>query len=455
MFKLLLISITILVLSGCQNEITPPANFWELHKVPNLSNEDYVEFMVNFFLEDLHYLEEHLLSNSPLINVAARRTGVETSFRFELASNDTYDDGSFMWAPLRREPSDTYVRLAAELFSQNILQNLFPSGFGHMRPISPELAINTIMILHLCDNDLTFVSFPHLTDNCSADHHHHIFRNPNVISFYNPDLSNAENHEILFLNEGLSSIPNIETRIIIPDSVAYVSSRHFLSSPEVLALELAQLLEFYEEISDFNHLIIDFRNHLGGMSLFAEDLFFSPLISEPLEVSIHQFFRKPFINLLRENPNDIYENLNLVPATTFIGENNFYNLHPDDIEFLDYSSVSRRTIYPASINFPFSGRIWFLVNSQTASAAELAVLHAMSIDFATVVGTNTSGIMPATRSYIALPNSGIIFQYDVGYFIDETGRSLEEFGITPHYPNRPGLDALNTVLQMIEEIELN
>jgi len=45
-----------------------------------------------------------------------------------------------------------------------------------------------------------------------------------------------------------------------------------------------------------------------------------------------------------------------------------------------------------------------------------------------------------------------MFRFDIGYFTDSYGRSLEEFGITPNYLNRPSMDALQTVLAMIEEM---
>ena len=117
--------------------------------------------------------------------------------------------------------------------------------------------------------------------------------------------------------------------------------------------------------------------------------------------------------------------------------------------------IVQHSINPSENNFPFDGKIWFLTDNRTASVGELAVLYAQSSNFATIVGENTMGIMPSQRSFVRLPNTGIIFMFDAGYFIDATGRSMEEFGIPPHYPNRPGLSTFNTILQMIEEMDQN
>jgi len=49
-----------------------------------------------------------------------------------------------------------------------------------------------------------------------------------------------------------------------------------------------------------------------------------------------------------------------------------------------------------------------------------------------------------------LYNTGIIIRFDPAFVTDFRGRPLE-YGIEPHYFNRPGMDALETVLAMIAE----
>jgi hypothetical protein len=411
--------------------------------------------MVNFLLEDLDFLETWLMEHSPLINIAERRTGIDVPTRFYLARHtlapDWWDSRiSQIWLQLEREPSMENTRRVAEIFSHHVVDHLFPSNFGHMRSHHPELVRNGIINRHLCDEGIADE-----TRDCYPSIHDVIYRNPNVVLFYNPDLENINNLHQEFVDFGYT-IPNVTTRIISPDSIAHIRFAHFISSPNVLEHEILQALEFYEEVNDFDHLIIDLRGNQGGLNLNLRELIFSPLINEPLEVAPQQFLRESFVHSVREHDLQYgadFERHGFKPATEFINERNLYNIHPDDLDFLNYVFTFPHAIEPVENNFPFDGKIWFLVDNQTASISELAVLYAMSTGFATVVGDNTMGLMPSATTVVALPNTGIVFRFDIGYYIDETGRSMEEFGITPHYPNRLGLDALNTVLQMIEELD--
>jgi len=53
--------------------------------------------------------------------------------------------------------------------------------------------------------------------------------------------------------------------------------------------------------------------------------------------------------------------------------------------------------------------------------------------------------------FFSLPRTEHIVGMDLFYITDETGRAMEEFPVEPHYFNRPGMDALDTVLAIIAE----
>jgi len=103
----------------------------------------------------------------------------------------------------------------------------------------------------------------------------------------------------------------------------------------------------------------------------------------------------------------------------------------------------------------FNGKMWLLTDEFTASAAEGAAAILKYNNIVTVVGEPTWGVMGVSYEpvifNISLPNTGIIVRFDVAYYTDPYGRPLQGYGIQPHYPNRPGMDALETVLAMIEE----
>ena len=81
-----------------------------------------------------------------------------------------------------------------------------------------------------------------------------------------------------------------------------------------------------------------------------------------------------------------------------------------------------------------------------------------NLGFATLVGETTGGMLGGFMhegegggTYnMMLPNSGFIVRFDNTLMLDSTGRPVE-YGTEPHFFNRPGLDALGTVLEMIHE----
>jgi len=137
-------------------------------------------------------------------------------------------------------------------------------------------------------------------------------------------------------------------------------------------------------------------------------------------------------------------------AAEFAAARNMVHFERQDLDNLAWALEYAYMIEPLEGGFPFDGKIWILTGSRTASAGELAIMQASSAGFATTVGVPTQGIMPAETAIILLPNTGILFRMDVGYFTDAYGRSLEEFGITPDYPNHLNKIAFQTVMERIE-----
>jgi len=126
-----------------------------------------------------------------------------------------------------------------------------------------------------------------------------------------------------------------------------------------------------------------------------------------------------------------------------------HQFNQEDLALLDYVIVWQVGVAPAENNTPFGGEIWLLVDGRSASASDNAATFSIATGFATVVGEPTAGITGVIYNYAALPNTGILFRIDLGYTVDQYGRSLEEFGVIPQIPNLLGWDALETVLTRI------
>jgi len=257
---------------------------------------------------------------------------------------------------------------------------------------------------------------------------------------------------------------NVSTDILLPGEIAFMSIRQGTWD---IDYDLSILLPFYEQIQDFAHLIIDIRGHVGGDPWHFNGTVLRQLIGEPVYTKDVQFFSHGFPDWflqftyqniqpeLAEYFDELAEEMLSIfyCAYIFLQESNKPYFNEADMQDIAFVRALERRITPLDDGFPFAGQIWILVDERTASAGERIVLDSMSSGFATVVGENTMGVMPAQTMYIMLPNTGIAQRMDIGYMVDAYGRNLQEHGITPDYLNRQGMCALQTVLAMIEEKE--
>ena len=143
------------------------------------------------------------------------------------------------------------------------------------------------------------------------------------------------------------------------------------------------------------------------------------------------------------------ERLEFVPVRDFIDAGDFPYINPDDLDLLDYV-LSYEVAIRGTGEILFPGKIWVLVDNDSASAVEYAAIYIQATEFATIVGEPTMGITGGALSgFFVLPNTGVIVRHDIGYFFDDYGRAIDEFGVSPDILNFEGMDALETVLAII------
>ena len=129
--------------------------------------------------------------------------------------------------------------------------------------------------------------------------------------------------------------------------------------------------------------------------------------------------------------------------------NAFYH---NNLAHLQYVLVERDWVYPSWSAPIFDGKVWLLVDEQSASASTQATLMFMNAGLGTVVGENTSGVMGPNTTNVILPNTGLLVRLDVGLMTDAHGNPLEIGGIAPDVRNFYGMDALETTLAIIEDM---
>jgi len=266
--------------------------------------------------------------------------------------------------------------------------------------------------------------------------------------------------------EIIRNTPNVVTDIIEDGRVAYLSVRSFMQmqSLPLWQSQKNQIFDFYYEIQGFEHLIIDLRSNGGGEPDFALDILLGALLEESVMVDGYAFvvlgeYSDEFATNLMGREREFLGLRSVDSSLTNINEmlEEFYlpQFRIEDAERLQYGFRTQTTIPAVHVpNFngqpAFDGKVWLLTDGNMGSMAQISAWLFKEAEIATLVGDITGGHFGGPRTIVALPNTGLLFQMDVFYVTDAHGRPLEA-GTIPHYFNRSGMCALQTVLALIDE----
>ena len=410
-------------------------------------------------LYDFDYMIAFVLENTALDSVISRRIGTDFA---EIV--DIFRDAIYNMEPLTAlaVPELFPIRDGddARSLAANYLISLLAFGFapsvnsiGHLGPRDldayRQLLTAFTMMLYDEDTDPGLVEwFEYLIS---------VYTSPQAIWFY------GEYEVNLDADHAFPDVPgNIVTEIIVPGEVAFLRINSFWANPEY---DDYFILPFLQYVADFDHLILDVRGNTGGLASYFDEFITARLLSEPVEVSSWEFFRagelarsfnEGVLSILQSaaeyaDSGIIYASI--MPAAEFVSERGMIYFSQDDLVRLDYVRYTRSIWLPGDESIGFTGQIWLLIDGMSFSASELAAVSVVAMG-GTLVGENTGGVTGVSHTYIALPNTGIIWRVDIGYTTDALGRSFEVYGTTPHYFNLPGMDALATVLAIIAERNL-
>jgi len=407
---------------------------------------------IEHFLEDLDYMVYVLENNFALLDVAYWAHGVD--YR-ELAANAREA------VLAMEEPSET-------MFLAIMRWHFFPlMGAGHFEIFTPT-TLNQMWYLSSGDNasELAMMNFE-LMQSPLAERFYG--RSAAIVEYSTAIRQIAELKEPLHNryfgyitdNIGWPDDLHLVTEIIEEGRIAYIYPAGNMSI--VYAVQ-SGIFNFFRETRDFDHLIIDMRGVGGGNPEAFIEVFIRPNITEAVLApqTFHFFQDGPHVRRFGENMFLPLAGGNLTnlepyrPANEVLEVYDLPEFNRADIERLDFGVLSGRSEpmihpHPEFDQDPaFTGKIWMLTDHRMVSASQLAAWYSMELDFATHVGDVTGGMLGGPRTLVFMPNTGIIFWFDIFYITDSSGRPLEA-GTTPHYFNRPGLDALETVLAMIEE----
>lgn len=277
-----------------------------------------------------------------------------------------------------------------------------------------------------------------------------ILENPRSEIFYNYDEShlNANNS---FGNSDLESI------LIEEESIAYINIKSF----KHVNTEIDQrfLFDVYEQIENYDDLIIDIRENGGGSTIYFAKNIVEPLINEPLYFEKYMLYsenkyNKPFIEtsivmLTELNKSEFSQRnveiltLDQLPEFEMINKTDLLNLN---------SVIKISTQFVPSNEFNFEGRIWVLVGNRVYSASDAFAQMCEQTGFATLAGHRTGGDgVGLDPILISLPETGIVIRFSTHYGLNLNGQNNEEYGTSPDILLEYGESAYDKVLEMIRE----
>lgn len=248
-----------------------------------------------------------------------------------------------------------------------------------------------------------------------------VLSNKKTLKWYNFDKK-----ELLHLKDQgyFGSKTSVFTSIILkPKEIAYVKINQMNSS--VVEADGKELRKFYEEIKDYDKLIIDIRGNSGGDDLYWRKNVIEPLAREPITVENYIFTRgdygKPFYKArgIKQSP------------ISKLNKDILNGFHQDIEEDFDNYFISRLTLSPVD-SIRFEGNIYLLVDKGVYSSSESFSVFCKDSGFATLVGEATGGdgigIDPLLFS---LPNSGIVVRFSSLLALNGDGSINEEVQTRP------------------------
>lgn len=218
--------------------------------------------------------------------------------------------------------------------------------------------------------------------------------------------------------------PVFEKDIVIPNEVAYLKIEQMDRTR--VEKDNEKIREFYNEIKNYDKLIIDIRGNSGGSDNYWENNVILPLVKKTLSTDNYIFSRgehcKPFHKTRRYK---------IKPIDKL--DKTILNKMPEEVEsdFQRYY-ILNRTFSPRK-PIDFKGKIYLLVDEVVYSSAESFASFAKDSGFATLVGETTGGdgigIDPILFS---LPNSGVVIRYSSLLVLNGNFTINEEVKTTPH-----------------------
>jgi len=400
------------------------------------------------FLEDFDYMMQAMEDTFPYFGLAERRLGIDirelaNETRTIIENNIDNMDAHAFWDILRHEFFD-HISLLGNAQVLNYQERLELHNF-YVIPalrIAPPYHLRAALI----------------------------FTYPDVVRFYEEQAALFDTPAPVTIETPRRHV--YTTEILEEGRIGYMHISTFLV--DNFRQQNAMMDRFFRDIQHYDHLILDIRDTGHGRVDFWRMLVMHviwPDRDNLPDLPFYTFYRGT--ELARELAESHLATegaaARFVPDTELVSASDISlpHLNADDMQGLNYAirfnanldyldsnqfHFAQEQMMIPRAHIPFGGQIWLLTSEGNVGASAMFARQAKYMEFATLVGETTSGGYTSTpMTHFRLPHTGILVRWDIDYITDQYGRALEEFPTTPHYFNRPGMDALQTVLEMINE----
>jgi len=411
-------------------------------------------------LSDLTYLVQEMEKSFPQINHARRKFGVDVRAQA---------------ARLAERIATSRESCGTQAFHELLKEYIFTPGVQRAGSRSWYAMTSNVGTL---PKDFYLEFFLRTSEGSRGaydDYVHEVLNRPATVRFYTgmgvSDRHEAEivrqarlNRPVLAEKTSQGQLPNVVTDIPVEGKVARLRvdlmGPNMLQAPHFYAALEDRIFDFYQRIASFGHLIFDVRGNPGGFTPFVERMLMGPHLSEPVQLTGFAFFpgeaAGEHVRCCTDTfyPDESYPRMDI---GGMIGKGMLPDLDPDDAAMLGSGAFNHwMTFSPTARRSPFKGQIWILIDEGTGSASEVFSILARQAGIARIVGEQSRGNYSKSRGqgslfFLGLPNTGIVVTWDPVYFTDSRGRHAHEHYVVPDHVNRPGMDALETVLAIIAE----
>lgn len=218
---------------------------------------------------------------------------------------------------------------------------------------------------------------------------------------------------------------NFETQIIEEGKIAYIHFKTF--DREYVEEDKETLLTFFQEVKDYDNVILDVQDTQTGISEYFSQNIVAPNISEDLTANTYLLFKSGDNNMKFMEQRYSADAIHSTAELTGVDQ-----LRKEDRDNLDQYVVDNFTIKAEGNQPILKGKVWLLTSEYTYGVADKFADFCRKTGFAKVVGKNTAGSGLGMDPVIyQMPHSKLIIQYRADYPLNIDGSCNLEIGTTP------------------------